>query len=447
MKTSALGRLLCVVVLTMYVAAAILALIAGCDNVSGVNHPPVANDQSVATPTNTPIKITLTSTDEDGHRLTFTIDTRPEHGILTGNPPDLTYTPNTNYIGPDSLTFHAGDGYADGKTATVNIMVLNNVPVAYDQSVITPIDVAIDITLIATDEDGHDLTYTVDDQSAYGTLTGDPPNLTYTPEQGSAGFDSFTFHANDGYDDSNIATVTITVGDIWYVNDDATGANNGTSWADAFNVIQDAMDAAIDEDMIWVAEGTYTGGNPVLTMKDGVDIYGGFNGTEVNLLERNTASHETILDGEDINRVVKGASNARLDGFTITNGYIVYVSDSRNAAQGAGMDNGNISNLVVANCKFSGNVAEGGGSLPYNASNGLGGGIHNRNVTNLMVINCIFSDNHAVGGGLMGWGGAICSDESTLVTITNCTFSNNSADDFGGALAFHSYTSSYCSVS
>jgi len=70
----------------------------------------------------------------------------------------------------------------------------------------------VDITLFATDPDNDPLTYSVDTAPAHGTLTGTPPNLTYAPAQGYSGPDSFTFKANDGHDDSNIATVSITVG-------------------------------------------------------------------------------------------------------------------------------------------------------------------------------------------------------------------------------------------
>ena len=84
-------------------------------------------------------------------------------------------------------------------------------PVANDQSVTTAEDTAKAITLTATDVDGDALTYTVVTQPSHGTLTGIAPNLTYTPDANYYGTDSFTFKANDGTDDSNIATVRIIV--------------------------------------------------------------------------------------------------------------------------------------------------------------------------------------------------------------------------------------------
>jgi hypothetical protein len=88
---------------------------------------------------------------------------------------------------------------------------LNGAPVADDQTVSAEWGVAEDITLSASDEDGDDLTYSIVDPPLHGTLTGEAPNVTYTSECTYFGPDSFTFKANDGTVDSNIATVSITV--------------------------------------------------------------------------------------------------------------------------------------------------------------------------------------------------------------------------------------------
>jgi len=99
-------------------------------------------------------------------------------------------------------------------------------PEAFDQSVTTPEDTPIEITLTAADPEGDPLTYSIVDGPSYGTLAyaeGELPVLTYVPENDYYGEDSFTFKANDGVIDSNIATVSIEVTPVNYppqANDD-----------------------------------------------------------------------------------------------------------------------------------------------------------------------------------------------------------------------------------
>ena len=82
---------------------------------------------------------------------------------------------------------------------------------ASDQAVVTNEDTAKAITLSATDVEGSPLTYAIGTGPTHGTLSGVAPTVTYTPAANYNGPDSFTFKANDGTLDSNVATVTITV--------------------------------------------------------------------------------------------------------------------------------------------------------------------------------------------------------------------------------------------
>ncbi|HYG81091.1 MAG TPA: Ig-like domain-containing protein [Pyrinomonadaceae bacterium] len=89
-----------------------------------VNTPPAANNQSVSTAEDTPKAITLTGSDADSDQLTFTVEEGPDHGQLTGTAPNLTYTPDADYHGPDSFTFKTNDGQADSPSnGTVSITV------------------------------------------------------------------------------------------------------------------------------------------------------------------------------------------------------------------------------------------------------------------------------------------------------------------------------------
>src|SRR5206468_3455238 len=79
------------------------------------------------------------------------------------------------------------------------------------QAVTTNEDTAKAITLSASDVEGSPLTYAIVAAPAHGALSGTAPALTYTPAANYNGADSFTFKANDGALDSNVATVSITV--------------------------------------------------------------------------------------------------------------------------------------------------------------------------------------------------------------------------------------------
>jgi hypothetical protein len=116
----------------------------------------------------------------------------------------------------DSFTFTVNDGSVDSAAATVSITVnaVNDAPTADDQPVSTDQDVVVDITLTGSDPDGDTLTFAIATGPTSGTLSGtlDGDELvTYTPNAGFTGADSFTFTVNDGTQDSAPATVSITV--------------------------------------------------------------------------------------------------------------------------------------------------------------------------------------------------------------------------------------------
>jgi len=90
-------------------------------------------------------------------------------------------------------------------------LLANHTPVASDQSVRLNEDQSVAVALAATDADGDLLQYSIVTPPIHGTLSGQSPAVTYTPQPNYNGTDSFSFEANDGHGDSNVATVTITV--------------------------------------------------------------------------------------------------------------------------------------------------------------------------------------------------------------------------------------------
>lgn len=182
-------------------------------DVGQVNGRPVALGQNLATPQATPLAVTLTGQDPESQDLTFRVTAQPEHGSLSGQAPNLTYTPEPDHFGADSFTFVVNDGIEDSLSATVSIQVgQNEAPVVADSSLETDVEAAVAVTLIGEDADGDDLEYQVTDAPENGTLTGDAPNLTYTPDDGFSGIDQFQFVATDGVAVSNVGTITVLVG-------------------------------------------------------------------------------------------------------------------------------------------------------------------------------------------------------------------------------------------
>jgi uncharacterized delta-60 repeat protein len=193
--------------------------------IESVNDGPTANADVYATDEETPLTVLLADgvmkndTDPEIDPLTATLDSSPASGTLNfladGT---FSYAPEANYTGAVTFTYYVTDGELDSDAVmvTINVDTVNDPPVANDQSVSTPEDIAKDITLTASDIDGDTLTYSVVDGPANGSLTGTAPNLIYTPNDGFNGADSLIFKVNDGTVDSNIATISI---DVTSIND------------------------------------------------------------------------------------------------------------------------------------------------------------------------------------------------------------------------------------
>ena len=176
---------------------------------SAVNDSPIANDQTVETAEDTSIPLTLTAADIDGDDLTFAISDPPANGNLTGVAPDITYTPNLNFNGSDTVTFSANDGSVNSLPATVTITVtpVNDAPEGSDLAVTTDEDnTDFSIVMTATDPEDDVLTFTIITPPEFGALTNSlssptstlteiPPEVFYTPNPDFNGNDVFTFIA------------------------------------------------------------------------------------------------------------------------------------------------------------------------------------------------------------------------------------------------------------
>jgi len=217
----------------------------------------------------------------------------------------------------------------------------------------------------------------------------------------------------------------LSVASVIYVDANATGGNNGSSWANAYTNLQTALTAAGSGTEIWVAQGTYypgTNRTASFQLKADVALYGGFNGTETMRSSRSPTSQVAILSGDigasgvstdNCYHVLTGATGAVLDGFTVTGGFADGPFPHLN---GAGLYNSNASPTIV-NCVFASNST---------ANAGSGGAIFNL-TSSPTITNCTFVGNSGY------WGGAICNLNGGSPMIGNCLFTSNNAD-FGGGI-------------
>ena len=258
-----------------------------------------------------------------------------------------------------------------------------------------------------------------------------------------------------------------------YVDASAPGpANDGASWATAYNDLQLALGASVGGDEIRIADGTYkptstTDRTISFALRNGVSIYGGYAGYGAPDPDaRDIALYPTILSG-DIGTPASKTDNSYhvltasavgsstvLDGMTVTGGN----ADGLYQAYGGGLFAGGNGSPTLTNCTFAGNSAKfgGGGMYCNGASPALtnctfsgnsaadGGGLYNSNSASPTLTNCIIRANSATGERYTHGGGMYNSSSSP--TLLNCTIVGNWAASSGmgysyGGGIFNSYSS------
>ncbi|NJL75415.1 MAG: right-handed parallel beta-helix repeat-containing protein, partial [Saprospiraceae bacterium] len=275
-----------------------------------------------------------------------------------------------------------------------------------------------------------------------------------------------------------LGSVKLEAQTIRYVRTSARGTGDGSSWANASGNLQAMINASAIGDTVWVGAGTYKPtqdlfGNSLpldprsLTfyIKDGVNLYGGFAGTETNLSQRNITINKTTLSGEIGNldyydncfHVVvasapsSGGIGVTIDGFTIKSGFcdgngaVMVNGNSISYNSGAGvyivngtnkLSNNNVSSneskfggstgirIVNGTNTLTGNTVSGNG-----ARLGSGGGIGLFNGTNMLINNTI-SNNSAY----PGFGAGILASHCTNTFINNVVSGNNVQDGSGAGI-------------
>ncbi len=189
----------------------------------GQNRPPVAHDDSATVDQDSPgqsIAVLSNDSDPDGDTLAVEQVTQPSHGSVVNNGASITYRPNPGFFGIDSFTYVANDGRGGlSNSATVRITVRQGVggqnrpPTANDDQAVTNPGKTVKIEVLANDSDpdGDPLKVSAITQPANGTATTNGTTVSYKPNLGFRGTDTFTYTANDGRGGTDVANVTVTV--------------------------------------------------------------------------------------------------------------------------------------------------------------------------------------------------------------------------------------------
>jgi len=199
-----------------------------------------------------------------------------------------------------------------------------------------------------------------------------------------------------------------------YVNTAASGMNNGTSWANAYTDLQSALASANPNDQIWIAQGTYSPGTATSDYYSievpGIQLFGGFNGTETMLSQRDFVNNETRLSGD-----VQGddTNNDFTTNRSENNLHVMWVDDTitnTTIIDGLIIEHGN-----TIGASGSGNDRRAGGILCYGSP---------------IIRNCIFTQNYGHYAGALYPRGTAANN----ILIEHCTFLENSASWGGGGI-------------
>ena len=194
-------------------------------HLTGVNDAPVTLDDSYAVDEDGVLTVGISGvfgndSDVDSPVLTAALVDGPANGTLQFNADgSFSYTPNANFNGSDSFTYVASDGELESNVATVALAIapMNDAPSAVDDAFTVDPDTALTVAgpgVLDNDSDleGDALVAALVSGPANGVLSfNEDGSFSYTPEVGFAGEDSFTYVANDGEFNSNVATVLLTV--------------------------------------------------------------------------------------------------------------------------------------------------------------------------------------------------------------------------------------------
>ncbi|TVR83912.1 MAG: tandem-95 repeat protein, partial [Rhodospirillales bacterium] len=178
---------------------------------------PTANDDEAALPENGAVTIAVLANDAaagDGPLQVVAVGD-PAHGTATLNADStITYVPDADFYGTDTFVYWVseGSGAAVG-TVTLTVEPGSKVRLS-DDSTITGPDEAVTVDVLGNDYhiDGAALTVTELGNPSFGTaVLNDDGTVTYAPNEGFTGTDTFSYTVSDGQGGEATANVEVSV--------------------------------------------------------------------------------------------------------------------------------------------------------------------------------------------------------------------------------------------
>ena len=254
--------------------------------------PPVATDDADTTDLDTPVVIDVLGNDSDpeGEALTVTDTTEPLNGSVVINADGtVTYTPDAGFTGTDTFDYTITDPAGNESTATVTVVVEDPAdlpPVATDDADTTDLDTPVVINVLGNDSDpeGEALTVTGTTEPLNGSVVINADGtVTYTPDAGFTGTDTFDYTITDPAGNESTATVTVVVEDPADLPPVATDDANSTDVGTPVVIAVLANDSDPEGEALTVAGVTDPANGSVVINADGTVTYtpdAGFTGTD-----------------------------------------------------------------------------------------------------------------------------------------------------------------------
>ncbi len=179
------------------------------------NKNPIATNDSFTTPSNTAVSIDVLANDSDpeGNHISIDYYSNPAHGQIETVANKLLYTPENNYIGTDNFSYTIINTEGNKATATVNITITNQAPIAMDDAFSTSIDTSKTYDVLSNDKDPEAGILTLKNVSmpSHGQVEIINNNIVYTPQTGNTASTYFTYTVEDEHGATATARVDVTI--------------------------------------------------------------------------------------------------------------------------------------------------------------------------------------------------------------------------------------------